>query len=461
MDRNEALSLLGLGTAATRDEVKARAIRLLNELHPDKHPEVAANSTLKGLLEEKFSRVVEARDYLLNCPEEGGGTGWSHTPDRPPPPADEIDQVCKSLGLDVEKFKDGLAMLRSSSERMSGGWLSPEAEERAFEADFPGLIGRVHQTEIVGQLVRRVKLELLKTLETRPDYQHQALLILESEEVLPFIPELPLAGLCLAHHALGNPRGKRLPDDEPRLVAVWERAKEHDELLIAVGDAIMLAMMPRLPAIIAPLNRRAEALNIELRSEPWNTLLTTFMRRLAGLAFWTALKLLPKRGKNSAAKDGCPQCGSTKLYSHGECVSCGWKPKKKKKKNDAMQPPDAVEITSDGQQTSSNELESANESRPTGVLGSAEQVLNAGCLGWVAVFGVIGGVALMCTGVGIIHGFFLARGSTYYLQSYLSDSNERSEVTDFGLVFGGMCLWVGIAICATWAVIAFLTSKAH
>jgi tetratricopeptide (TPR) repeat protein len=66
LERAEALSVLELGNAATRDEIKGRAIKLLNEFHPDKHAEVTGNATLKKLLEENFNKVREARDYLLN-----------------------------------------------------------------------------------------------------------------------------------------------------------------------------------------------------------------------------------------------------------------------------------------------------------------------------------------------------------------------------------------------------------
>lgn len=114
---------------------------------------------------------------------------------------------------------------------------------------------------------------------------------------------------------------------------------------------------------------------------------------------------------------------------------------------------DAFEKDSAGQQASTNEPDLANESRPTGALGAAGHALTAGCMGWIALFGVVGGVALMCTGVGIIHGFFLARNSMQHLLWYSSDSNVRTEGTGCGLVFSGMILWVAIAVGVAWVAI--------
>ncbi len=340
MDRAEALSLLDLGNAATRDEIKARALKLFIEFHPDKHTQATGNPTLKKLLEEKFNKVHEARDYLLENaaseaasrgPDAGGedSSRWTYATDTPKPPADEINQACLALGISFRAFEQALARLNDLGERISHPLSTPGSQELVFEQLFPGLIGQLTGSHAIGEIVRRVKLELLKTLEPRSDYQQQALLLLESEDVSLFVAEMPIAGFAAAYSVLDFLPGGRLRDSQADLDSTWRKATGHETHLEAIGDAVMLASPPRLGAILAALQKRADSLGIYLRQPPWELMIPVFLRRLAGLAFWTALKLVPEAASQSASSDACPKCGATSFYSHGECVSCGWKPDRK------------------------------------------------------------------------------------------------------------------------------------
>ena len=62
MTRDEALSVLGLKSGATRDEVRLAYRELAQMLHPDKF---GSNKRLRERAEQQMRAINEARDVLL------------------------------------------------------------------------------------------------------------------------------------------------------------------------------------------------------------------------------------------------------------------------------------------------------------------------------------------------------------------------------------------------------------
>lgn len=318
MKRKDALSLLELGNAATREEINARAIKLFKEFHPDKHAEATGNPTLKKLLEEKFNKVREARDCLLNgddpdddfedeADDDFEDEDDEDSYDDSQEDSDEEQRACESIGITFVEFAVAVRRLSGVFYRVGEVYLETpknsavpmprpkEAEpaERVIEEVFPGLIKLLQRSQVVDTIILRAKMELMKVLESNPSFQDAAWQILQADEVAPALIDIPLAGIAVAYSILGNPTRALIPNHLEVLKSTWDAANGREDALGTLGEGILAAMGASLSGIVNVMQQPAETLNIVLGDEPWFSLVGAFMRRLAGLSFWTALKLLP------------------------------------------------------------------------------------------------------------------------------------------------------------------------